>query len=71
MVDPCPDRTLIVIIFLGLFHLLHTEAPFSIHAFKLIAISACFAKAVKVSFSQLLLVNDGGDRLSKAGIAEG
>jgi hypothetical protein len=48
-----------------------TEAPFPILAFKLIAMIHWFAKAVKIAFPELFLVNDRRDDFFEAGVAQG
>ena len=52
-------------------HFFHAEAPLSILAFKLVAISTGFGEAVKVAFFQLSFANDGGDSFYEAGITQG
>jgi hypothetical protein len=48
-----------------------TEAPFSILAFKLIAIISSFAKAIKIAFPKLFLANDRRNDVSEALVAQG
>jgi hypothetical protein len=48
-----------------------TEAPFSILAFKLIAIIPSFAKAIKIAFPKLFPANDRRDDVFEAHVAQG
>jgi len=66
---PCPERTYFLLLLLGFFYLLHSKAPLSVLAGRLIAIRSCRAKAVEVAFVQLFLSNNGRNDLPEAGIA--
>ena len=66
----CPERTYSLILLLGFFYLLHSKAPWSVLAGRLIAIRSCRAKAVEVAFLPLFLPNDGRNGLPEAGIAK-
>jgi hypothetical protein len=46
------------------------KAQFSIFTRKLIAVDACFAKAVEVAFFKLFPMNDMGNELRKAGMTK-
>jgi len=65
----CPARTYFFLFLLGLFYLLHSKAPLSVLAGRLIAIRACRAKAGKIALIELFLADDGRNNLPEAGIA--
>jgi hypothetical protein len=69
MMSSSPERTCSLILLLGFFYLLHSKAPWSVFAGRLIAIGPCRAKAVEVAFAQLSLANDGRNDLPEAVIA--
>jgi hypothetical protein len=69
MMGSGPERTYSLILLLGFFYLLHSKAPWSVPAGRLIAIGPCRAKAVEVAFVQLFLANDGRNDLPEAVIA--
>ena len=66
---PCPERSYCLLLLLGFFYLLHSKAPLSVLAGRLIAIRACRAKAVEIAFIQLFLANDGRNDLPETVIA--